>query len=755
MRFFLPAFLLICSFYSSAQIPGWESYSLNLPKVVDKLVDFDTDKNGKIWLISNLGEGGLLMYDGKQITQYPINDPELKKLKLVGIAVDDMGNKWIITYERLLQFDENNALFVHPIKISNSYLSEGLTSIESRNGITWFYEEGGTVFYRIENGTITAHSRSIVDAILRKTNIPLSTFSIEQERPPRIILDQQGRLFLRYRDNSLNKTRSGFCLYDGKDLTILNETNPEKLAAYFNTAFKEARAQGKADTVVLFTEKPVEFDYDRLTNRSAVDDNGCVWSYPVGTRPLFFKFCPDGTSAPYSPLLSNLPSGHLIDDGFDFLEVGFLFDSKNQPLVSYGDKLLHKVGEKWHVYDSSNSLLPDGYVGNKVFKMDADGNLWIMFEKTLLKYITTRQPNYQLSVTPALINPIPKIGGTYTLDVTSNVSWRVKLLGNLTWESSQYEGKGNAKLTITVYERQSTIAQRFPVQFGIVSIKGQGQIAETAFRMTVQDPSIFVTSSLPTPVPDDGGTYYVTVSSKIAWEVKSSDSWLTFDTKSGNGNKAIEVKVAANPAATERKATITVSASNGETKDILVTQAARLPKAILTSNIPNPIPGNGGQYELTVDATGDWKVTDLSNWISLLPQSGPSGKTKVSVSVKMNPSTSQSRLGNIDITPTGGKVAFIDLEQSKLIVTALEPETASELFKAYPNPVGNALTLETNLLRSEADWELFDASGRTLSSGHMRYPKGSVDTSRLPAGSYVLTLRNAGKVVGSRKVVKE
>lgn len=753
MRILFSIFLVICFFSASAQIPGWESFSPKLPKGVDKLVDFDTDKYGKIWLISSIGEGGLMMYDGKQITQYPISDPELKKLKLVGIAVDDKGNKWIITYERLLQFDANNALFVHPIKISNLYRSEGLTSITSRNGITWFYEEGGTVFYRIANGVITAHSRNILDAIARKAGIGISSLTIKQDRPPRLVLDQQGRLFLHYQHYVLGENHFGFCAYDGTDVSILHQTSEPKLRASYDTAFSEARVQGKADTVVLFTEKPVEFFYYQLTNRSAVDDNGCVWTFPTGTRPLFFKLCPDGLATPYSPQLSNLPSGHLIDEGADFLETGFFFDKKDQPLVSYGNKLLHKVGDKWHVFDSSNSLLPI-YLTGGVFKMDTEGNFWALFENTFIKYTTTRQPNYQLSVAPALVNPIPKIGGTYTLDVTSNVSWRVKLLGNLIWESSQYEGKGNATLTITVYEREPRIAQQFPVHFGVVSIKGQGQIAESAFRMTTQDPKIFVTSSLPIPVPDEGGTYNVTVSSKVAWESKSSDNWLTLDTKNGNGNKAIEVKVAANPSAAERRARITISAS-GETKEISVTQETRLPKVILTSNIPNPVSGDGGKYELTVDATGEWKLTDASDWIKILPQNGPSGKTKVAVEVKMNPSTSQSRLGGFGITPTGGKLAFIDFEQSQLIITALEPETENETFIVYPNPVGDVVTVETSLPFGNARWELYDLSGRALKEGMMHGNKRTIALGVLREGAYILTMTNEGKLLGSCKLIKK
>lgn len=834
--YFVAFYLCIC--FVSAQTPGWQSFPLNAP--AGDLVDFDIDKEGKIWFISRYGAGGLMMFDGKKVTQYFITDQALRNENLRSIAVDDAGNKWITTYDKLLQFDAKNALFLNSVTFTNNFKYLGLTSAESSNGITWVHDSNSGGLLRIEKGMIIRHSyQSILEKIKSKTNaIQNSDMELYVLREnPKLILDKEGNIFLTYGDGKI----TGFCFYDGKDIKIAQQTDENKLVNIFNSSYDEALDQNRLDTVLIRSEGNPVFYPDDLTIESNIDQNDCVWTACDGTRPFFFKLC-NGNSILYTSIFKNFPS-HRLFNVQDGIPTSFLFDGNNRPLVFYGGKLMHLVNQKWHVFDSSNSPMPDlTDITSK--KIARDGSLWILAGSDLIRYSTTEQPDFKLSVTPTLIDPIPKTGGTYVLEVTSNVSWEVKKHGGLNVNISSTAQKENGKVTIKVNPRGSILEDRFPVELGVISIQGQGQIAETVLRMTNLAPSIFVTSSIPTPVPDAGGTYNIAVSSQTNWESSSPDSWITLDMKSGSGNKSIEVKVADNPTSAERTGTITVSAK-GETKDLLVTQsgkqfkitfssttipvpvpdlggtyrldvtantpweivsseswlvldtksgmgnksievkvganpifAERTSKITLTSkyetkivnirqlgkvatieffgNIPKPFPGEGGKYEIIVDANSDWKVTTLSNWMKFTPISGPSGKTTVNLEILMNPSTTQSRKGEFGVTPTGAKgETFVTLEQDRLIVTALDPDMSNENYKVYPNPVGNELTIEANSLRPGIRWNLCDLSGRAVQSGAVGVGKTTINTQKLPAGAYVLSVSHDDKVVRSVRVVKE
>ena len=104
-----------------------------------------------------------------------------------------------------------------------------------------------------------------------------------------------------------------------------------------------------------------------------------------------------------------------------------------------------------------------------------------------------------------------------------------------------------------------------------------------------------------------GSTLPFTIESNIAWEVRSSEQWLTFSENSGAGDgsiKTIQATAAAN-SSISRSATVTVSAGD-ETKTFEVNQKGQ---SLEFLPVENPsIAGTGGELELGVKATMDWKV---------------------------------------------------------------------------------------------------------------------------------------------------
>ena len=65
------------------------------------------------------------------------------------------------------------------------------------------------------------------------------------------------------------------------------------------------------------------------------------------------------------------------------------------------------------------------------------------------------------------------------------------------------------------------------------------------------------------------------ISSNIAWSVECSESWIKPDVNNGSGNMIVLITISENPSENERTGTITIRATNGTTKTVLVRQAGK------------------------------------------------------------------------------------------------------------------------------------------------------------------------------------
>ncbi|MBQ7019585.1 MAG: BACON domain-containing protein [Bacteroidales bacterium] len=107
-----------------------------------------------------------------------------------------------------------------------------------------------------------------------------------------------------------------------------------------------------------------------------------------------------------------------------------------------------------------------------------------------------------------------------------------------------------------------------------------------------------------------------TIETNLAWEVRSADSWLTFDKTSGTGTGAVETVTATasiNPGV-ERTTTVIVTAGN-ETKTFEVSQ-----KGITLEFLPVEsavLNYAGGELVLDVDASIGWNVQSKADWVTV------------------------------------------------------------------------------------------------------------------------------------------
>lgn len=700
-----PVFLLFLSFaFTPAftqNFPGWQSFALS--PLANSMEHFDVDETGKIWMVGKTGANGLSTFDGKNFSTIPINDSNLKNLRFRSIAVDKSGNKWIPSFDKILQVDNKNAIFVYSLPEESRGL--GILDIKSTNNITWAFEHDHLAFYRIANMMMTRHTvKEITEKMISLVGKAYFRPNMQIEDDYKVILNKDGNLFLRFEEGR----ESFFCIFDGKNISILKSISENKMDEIANNTLQISKKEGRLDTILVGNELAPIYYFDHFSENTAIDNLGCIWTSAEGTRPSVIKLCANNTIFFSSPF-KNFPSFRVFNK-IDFHQASnFLFDAKNGPLVLSNGKLLHLVENKWFVYDNTNSPLPEYTSDIKKMRSDPSGNLWVLTAGYLLKYTTTQQPNYYLSTSPEIIYSIPKTGGKYVMTITSDIAWKLYSKGDAKITSTKLEGKGNDKVVVTVEAKYPW----FPVRYAAVIVIGQGQYAETILQMTNNEPAFILTSNLPTPVPDVGGMYHVAVSSQTAWESVSSDNWILLDTKGGTGNKSIEVKVADNPTSTERTGKVTVSAK-GETKDILVTQSGKQYKATFTATtIPATVPDPGGTYRVDVAANTPWEIASSASWVTLDTKSGSSNKS-VEVKIADNP-LSSTRTGKITLTAKSGETREMSIAQSGK--QFLATFTATTIPASVPDVGGTyTLTVSANIsweITSSESWLVLNAKSGT------------------------------------------
>jgi len=108
-----------------------------------------------------------------------------------------------------------------------------------------------------------------------------------------------------------------------------------------------------------------------------------------------------------------------------------------------------------------------------------------------------------------------------------------------------------------------------------------------------------------------------TIETNLAWEVRSADSWLTFDKTSGTGTGAVETitATASLNVGTERTTTVTVTAGNDvETFQVFQKGGLELEFLPVESTEVNYA---GGELLLDVKASLDWNVSSDAEWLTV------------------------------------------------------------------------------------------------------------------------------------------
>lgn len=264
-------------------------------------------------------------------------------------------------------------------------------------------------------------------------------------------------------------------------------------------------------------------------------------------------------------------------------------------------------------------------------------------------FITVSQTSFTLDATG-----VDDTGSQPSFELRTNQDWEVRTIPD--WLTLNYSsGERGVRVMHIIADANDTNESRK----GCIELSTTGGKAALIFVSQARVPGSLSVSSSKFSVNligqlSNGAQPTFTVESTYAWTIEGSD-WITASPASGDAGKT-NVTLTVDPNDTQETRTGRVTVTIGEEQvDIAVTQDAdcfTVSPGTLDVNIDGTATTAGSAIETTITSLEAWSVMSTPSWISLNPNNGEAGSTKVSLSVSANTETPRS--GNIILVSTHG-----------------------------------------------------------------------------------------------------
>ena len=278
----------------------------------------------------------------------------------------------------------------------------------------------------------------------------------------------------------------------------------------------------------------------------------------------------------------------------------------------------------------------------------------------------------------------PKEGGTYTVQVESNIKWSIS--SNTGWAKvNKGVTVNNDNITITV-----SAATTPEETEAVIVVKPYGEGYEAGSdTVYVTRGSTDATSLTVDPesidVPENGGSYTINVSSTAQWRVyKSWDmEWVTFTgATEGNGSGSFGISVDAATSVEALSGIITIEEVRSDNYKLVKTQVyiERAGKAAASLSVtPTTInaPAEGGDFSVNIQSIYSWTArVVVGSFFSISAKSGEAGESTLVVTV--DPATTEAdKTGYIIVNSSfGNEQARINIKREgrvKIDTTIVAP----------------------------------------------------------------------------------
>lgn len=139
----------------------------------------------------------------------------------------------------------------------------------------------------------------------------------------------------------------------------------------------------------------------------------------------------------------------------------------------------------------------------------------------------------------------------------------------------------------------------------------------------------------------------VKVTANCSWKAESKASWISLEEDAEGG--VLNVAVSPNSSEGYRTSSVLINYGEGGSLSISVTQS---PSNVEASEYTLRFENEASRTDITIDSDSPWTSGVTRSWISVTPENGDAGKTRVSIEVAPNKSLSE-RTGHV-LIQTGG-----------------------------------------------------------------------------------------------------
>jgi len=245
------------------------------------------------------------------------------------------------------------------------------------------------------------------------------------------------------------------------------------------------------------------------------------------------------------------------------------------------------------------------------------------------------------------------------------------------------------------------------------------------------------------------GSFTISVSSNVQWNLNESCGWLTCNPTSGQGNITITVNYQQNNNCDPRSCVINVS-GGGLSEDCEVYQGG-YPPELSVNPTSKDVGWQAGSFTTNVTAECvNWSVSESCNWLYCSPTSGTNDGS-FTVNYQEN-STSSIRCCTISVIG-GGITKTCNFCQD--YIDDVEQQYFDNLFNIRPNPTQDRLFIETTSENISVDrLQVIDRFGIIIYQEEdlSILNQKEINVSAYPPGIYLLRIYTQDKVL-TRKVV--
>ena len=196
-----------------------------------------------------------------------------------------------------------------------------------------------------------------------------------------------------------------------------------------------------------------------------------------------------------------------------------------------------------------------------------------------------------------------------TLYITCNTDWKVTSPAQ--WlRVSPESSSGNGILVVTADANYADTARS-----GILMLTTRARTRNIEINQSSARPFLSLSDTDLKICGDSGSNAFFMISSNTAWDISSSEEWLTINKEAGINNKKVIIEYPANPAIEARSASVSVSGLDFPTRTLTISQSEGLPTLNVRADSIRLTSSQGSNRNIWITSNSEVIVECSHPWV--------------------------------------------------------------------------------------------------------------------------------------------